>query len=285
MKLFTVIAENWKMDGGVAFGVVPKSIWKKLAEPDENNMVKITSRSILIETDRRLILFDTGMGRKQDEKYYRYRYLFGAENLDNSFRQIGYKFSDVTDVIFTHLHDDHCGGALKFNPERISVPVFENAMHYCSESQWNWAINPNKREIGSFFKENFVPLQENRKLELIKDEGEFLPGIQLRIFNGHTRGMLVPVISLTDKTFVFAGDFIPSAAHIPLPYIASVDIEPLVALQEKEQFLNEAVANGYYLIFEHDFDVECCTVKHTEKGVRIDKTFRLKDILNQEINK
>ncbi len=280
MKLYTVLAENWKMDGGVAFGVVPKSIWKDLAEPDENNLVKITSRCLLVEVGERLILFDTGMGRKQNEKYYGYRYLFGNENLEHAFNQPGYKFTDVTDVIFTHLHDDHCGGALKYSKDGHPEPVFQNAMHYCSESQWEWAINPNKREIGSFFKENFLPLFESGKLKFIREGGEFLPGINLRIFNGHTRGMLVPLISFNKRTFVFVADFIPSSAHIPIPFVASVDIEPLVALKEKEQFLTEAATHGYYLIFEHDYDVECCSVVHTDRGVRIDKKYRLKDILN-----
>jgi glyoxylase-like metal-dependent hydrolase (beta-lactamase superfamily II) len=279
MKIHAVVAENWKMDGGVAFGVVPKTIWKKLVEPDKNNLVKIISRSLLIETDNRLILIDTGMGRKQNEKYYSYRFLFGEESMENAFHKLGYQFDDVTDVIFTHLHDDHCGGAVKFNADKNPELVFKNAMHYCSREQWEWANNPNKREMGSFFKVNFIPIKESGKLTLLDGPGEFCEGISFRIMNGHTQGMVVPFIENEGKTFVFMADFIPSAAHIPIPFIASVDIQPLIALKEKELFLNEAADNSYVLIFEHDYDTESCTVIHTEKGIRVDKSFTLEEIL------
>lgn len=280
MKIHTVIAENWKMDGGVAFGVVPQTIWKKLAEPDANNLVKITSRSLLIETANRLILIDTGMGRKQNEKYYSFRFLFGDDNFENEFESLGYKFDDVTDVIFTHLHDDHCGGAVKFSATGNPELVFKNATHYCSKQQWEWANNPNKREIGSFFKDNFIPIQESGKLKLLDGPGQFCEGISYRIMNGHTQGMIIPFIKKDGKTLVFMADCIPSAAHIPIPFIASVDIQPLVALKEKELFLNEAADNNYLLIFEHDYDIESCTVSHTDKGVRVDKSFKLKEILS-----
>jgi glyoxylase-like metal-dependent hydrolase (beta-lactamase superfamily II) len=279
MKIHAVIAENWKMDGGVAFGVIPQTIWKKLVEPDENNLVKITSRSLLIETENRLILIDTGMGRKQNDKYYGFRFLFGEENLENEFDKLGYRFDDVTDVIFTHLHDDHCGGAVKIDDNGKSELVFKNANHWCSKEHWEWANHPNKRETGSFFKENFIPIKEAGKLKLIEGPGEFCKGISFRVMNGHTQGMLIPVIENGGKTFVFMADFIPSAAHIPIPFVASVDIQPLVALKEKEVFLNEAADKNYVLIFEHDYDYESCTVMHTDKGVRVDKSFRLKEIL------
>lgn len=279
MKIHSIIAENWKMDGGVAFGVVPQTIWKKFAEPDENNLVKITSRSLLIETDNRLILIDTGMGRKQSEKYYSFRFLFGDENFEEAFNKLGYTFDDVSDVIFTHLHDDHCGGAVKKDHDGNPELVFKNAKHYCSKEHWEWANNPNKREIGSFFKENFIPIEEAGKLKLIDGPGEFCEGISLLIINGHTQGMVVPVIKNEGKVFVFMADFIPSAAHIPIPFIASVDIQPLVALKEKEAFLDEAADKGYILIFEHDYDIESCTVLHTDKGVRVDKSFQLNEIL------
>jgi glyoxylase-like metal-dependent hydrolase (beta-lactamase superfamily II) len=279
MKLHVVIAENWKMDGGVAFGVVPQTIWKKLAGPDENNMVKITSRCLLIETNGRLILVDTGMGRKQSEKYYGFRFLFGEENFENGFHQLGYSFDDVTDVLFTHLHDDHCGGAVKLSDDGNPELVFKNAKHYCSKDQWQWANNPNKREVGSFFQINFAPIMESGKMKLLIGSGEFYNGISYRIVNGHTQGMIIPSVEHNGRIFVFMADFIPSAAHIPIPFIASVDIQPLIALKEKEEFLNEAAEKGYILIFEHDYDTEACTVKHTEKGVRVDKSFSLEEIL------
>ena len=280
MKIHAIIAENWKMDGGVAFGVVAQAIWKKLAEPDANNLVKITSRSLLIETENRLILIDTGMGRKQNEKYYSFRFLFGDDNFKNAFSNLGYSFDDVTDVIFTHLHDDHCGGAVQKDLNGNPELVFKNAMHYCSTEQWDWANNPNKREIGSFFKENFIPIEDSEKLKLLDGPGEFCEGISYRIVNGHTQGMIVPFIEHDGKIFVFMADFIPSAAHIPIPFVASVDIQPLIALKEKEAFLNEAAEKGYILIFEHDYDIESCTVSFTDKGVRVDKSLKLQDILS-----
>jgi len=280
MEIKQIIAENWKMDGGVAFGVVPQTIWKKLVEPDENNMVNITSRCLLVKTGDRLVLIDTGMGNKQSVKYYSYHFLFGEENLKSSFAQAGYSFDDVTDVIFTHLRDDHCGGALRKDQDGKPELVFKNAKHFVSKIHWEWANNPNKREVGSFFKDNFIPIKEAGQLTLIEKEGEFCEGISLRFINGHTQGMIIPFIEYDGKTFVFLADFIPSAAHIPLPFIASVDIQPLVALKEKEVFLNEAVEKGYYLIFEHDYYIECCTVEHTEKGVRVDKSFKLDEILS-----
>ncbi|MBN2173682.1 MAG: MBL fold metallo-hydrolase [Bacteroidales bacterium] len=280
MEIYPLIAENWKMDGGVAFGVVPQTIWRKLVEPDDNNMVKITSRCLLVKHHDRLILFDTGMGNKQSKKYYGYRFLFGHDSLQSNFKKSGFSFDDVTDVVFTHLHDDHCGGAVNLNEKGEPELLFKNATHHCTSGQWEWANHPNKREIGSFFKINFQPIEEAGKLNLIESEGEFLPGIDFRFMNGHTQGMIVPLFRLDNKTVVFMADFIPSAAHIPVPFLASVDIQPLVALQEKEQFLNEAAYKGYYLVFEHDYDTECVNVVHTGKGVRADKTFRLNEFLN-----
>ncbi len=280
VKIYTVIAENWKMDGGVAFGVVPQTIWKQLSEPDEFNRIKITSRCLLVEDGNRLVLIDTGMGRKQNEKYYSYRHIFGKENLKDSIENSGYTFEDITDVLFTHLHDDHCGGAVTMNAEGNPELVFGNALHHVSEEQWNWALHPNKREIGSYFKENFVPIEKSGKLNLIKQEGKLTENIGLRFFNGHTQGLIVPFIHISNKTIVFLADFIPSSAHIPLPYIASVDIQPLIALKEKEAFLKEAADKGYFLVFEHDYETECCTVKHSEKGVVMDQTLQVKDILN-----
>lgn len=280
MKIFPVIAENWKMDGGVAFGVVPQVIWKKLAEPDEFNRIKITTRCLLVEDGDRLVLVDTGMGRKQSDKYYSYRHLFGEENLLDSFNQFGYSFDDITDVLFTHLHDDHCGGAVKLNTDGKPELVFKNAQHHVSEEQWNWALHPNKREIGSFFKENLVPIEKSGTLNLIKAEGKLTEHISVRFFNGHTQGLIVPVIQYHDKTIVYLADFIPAAPHIPLPFIASVDVQPLIALKEKEAFLKEAADKGYFLIFEHDYETECCTVKHSEKGVVMDESYLLNELLN-----
>jgi len=280
MKIFPVIAENWKMDGGVAFGVVPKSIWNKLMEPDDNNMVKITTRCLLVEDGNRVVLFDVGMGKKQNDKFYSFRYLFGDENLQNSLSEIGYTFDDITDIVFTHLHYDHCGAATKLNDGDELELVFKKANLHVSKEQWNWANNPNMREIGSFFQLNLKPLAESGRLNFIEKAGRFTKNIELRMVNGHTQGQLFPLISFKHQTFVFMGDFIPTAANIPLPFIPSVDVQPLLTLKEKESFLNEAADKGYFLIFEHDYDIECCTVIHTKKGVRLNKTYRLNEILN-----
>lgn len=280
MKIYPIIVENWKMDGGVAFGVVPKTIWKKLIEPDENNLVKITTRCLLVEDENRIILFDVGMGRKQSDKYYGFRFLFGEDNLKENLTKAGYSFDDITDVVFTHLHDDHCGGAVKLNDKGDAELVFKNAMHHVSFEQWDWANNPNKREIGSFFKLNFELIEKSGKLNLIETEGAFTNNIRLMMVNGHTQGQLIPIINYKDKTVVFMGDFIPTAANIPLPFVPSVDIQPLLSLKEKESFLNIAAEQAYYLIFEHDYYTECCTVLQTEKGVRLDKSYKLNEILS-----
>ncbi len=280
MKIHPIVTENWKMDGGVAFGVVPKTIWKNLIEPDENNLVKITTRCLLVEDGNRVILFDTGMGNKQTEKYYGFRFLFGEDNLKENLAKAGYTFDDITDVVFTHLHDDHCGGATKLNDRGEPELVFKNATFHVSKEHWNWANNPNKREIGSFFQLNLKPLADSGKLKLIEEAGQFTNNIEFRMVNGHTQGQLIPIINFKDTTLVFMGDFIPMAANIPLPFIPSVDIQPLLSLIEKEAFLSVAADKEYYLIFEHDYYIECCTVIQTEKGVRMDKSFTLNEILS-----
>lgn len=279
MKVYPIIAENWKMDGGVAFGVVPQTLWKKLVEVDEFNLIKITTRCLLIVEGEKRILIDVGMGRKQNEKYYSYRHLFGQENLESSLNSVGYSCNDISDVIFTHLHDDHCGGAIKTGNSGNAEFVFPNAIYHCSSSQWEWANNPNKREIGSYFKINFSPLMDAGKLRFIDSKGTFSDNISFRFMNGHTTGLLVPVIKIKDKTLVFTTDFIPLAANIPLPFIASVDIQPLEALKEKESFLKEAFENNYYLVFQHDYYTEACSLVDTEKGVRMDKALSIKEIL------
>jgi len=280
MAIYPVIAEHWKMDGGAAFGVVPQTIWRKMALPDENNMIRITNRCLLVVDGKRRILFDTGMGNKQSSKYYGFRYLFGDESLEKSLKLRGLETHDITDVVFTHLHDDHCGGAVKLDKDGKPEPVFKNAMHYCSSGQWEWANHPNSREAGSYFKINFLPLEQEGMLSLIDIPGLFSENIRLVQMNGHTQGQLIPIISHNGYTFVFTTDFIPTAAHIPLPFVPSVDISPLESLREKEIFLEEAVENNYLLVFEHDFDVECCTLQRTEKGIRMDKLCLLDEFLN-----
>ncbi|MFO8054867.1 MAG: MBL fold metallo-hydrolase [Bacteroidales bacterium] len=278
MNLYAVNAEDWKMDGGVVFGVVPKAIWQKQYPADENNLLPVKSRCMLIESGKRKILIDTGMGRKQDEKYYTYKYLFGMDELLLNINKKGVMPEEITDVILTHLHDDHVGGAVRYNGSGEQILSFPNAKHYVSREQYEWAVHPNDREGASYFPENYEPLRKAGKLVFLEREDEsFFPDIQLRFYDGHTRGQIIPVISTDKGKIVFMADFIPSLAHIPLPYLASVDVEPLKALEEKKAFLKQAVQQHYTLFFEHDYYNECCTLKKTPKGIRADQTFSLAD--------
>ena len=283
MELYTIYAEDFKLDGGACFGVVPKTIWEKYAPADQNNMVNISLRSLLIKDGQKLILIDTGIGNKQNEKFLSHYFLFGNNSLKKSFSSTGYSFDDVTDVIFTHLHFDHCGGAVLLNTETNTYePQFKNAVYWCSQSQWDLAQNPNVREKASFLKENTDLLFEKGLIRFIDEEQFLTPNIFLKIVNGHTVGMMVPIIKYEDKTIVYGADFIPSMANISVPYIASFDTQPLVSMEEKEIFLDEAVSKNYILFFEHDFYYECCTVLKDERGrFKENKVFKLNDLVIQ----
>ena len=279
MKLTPIIAENFKMDGGACFGVVPKSIWQKLIPADEMNLIPMTSRCLLIETEGRLILLDTGMGNKQSEKYFSYFHLFGDDNMQRSFEDAGYTFAQVTDVLLTHLHFDHAGGALQWKGDsKITKTVFPNATYYCSKQQWDWALDPNPREKAAYFEENIQPLYLEGRLEFIHEPGPFCPGVDLEMKNGHTRGLLVPVIDYKKRKVVFAGDFIPFAANVPISYVASFDVDPLTSMKEKEEFLSRAANENYVLLLQHDYHNECCSVQQTGKGFRVKEVFKLNEI-------
>lgn len=278
MKLFPVIADNWKLDGGVAFGMVPKSIWSRNHQSDENNTIDITTRCLLIIHNERKILVDVGLGDKRNEKYYNVRYRQPGVSILNSLSQIGFTADDITDVLFTHLHDDHVGAATRINESGLIECVFRNAQYWVSKSQWDWAMNPNKREAGAFFKDNLEPLQESGRLNLIEEGMQPFEQITLKVYNGHTRGQIIPYIKTGNHTVVYMGDFIPTLANIPIPYVPPADIEPLISMKEKEEFLNAAVMNNYILIFVHDAANECCTVMQSEKGVVADHPFKLQDI-------
>jgi len=280
MELYSIYAEDFKLDGGACYGVVPKSIWQKFAPADENNMVNICLRSLLIKDDSRLILIDTGIGTKQGEKFLSHFDLFGNNSLEKSFSQTPYGFDDVTDVIFTHLHFDHCGGAVIINKNTGQPePRFKNALYHVSKAQWKLAYNPNKREKASYFKENTDILLQKELVRFVNEESWLTPRMYLKIVNGHTAGQIIPMINYKSKTIVYAGDFIPSLANISVPYIASYDTQPLISMDEKEVFLADAVRNKYILFFEHDYYNECCTVKKDEKGrYKEDSIFRLSDL-------
>jgi glyoxylase-like metal-dependent hydrolase (beta-lactamase superfamily II) len=279
MKLDFINPESWRMDGGAAFGLVPKTIWNKQYPADDLNNVGMKQRCMIIEDEGKLILIDTGMGNKKSDKYYKYKYISERKSLQKAVQEKGYSTDDFTDVILTHLHDDHVGGAVFYNDNDLPELVFKNATHWVAKSQWDWAINPNKREAGTFFKENLLPIDKLGKLKFIDENQSEFKNIDFRIYNGHTVGQLIPFVNYDGKTIVYMADFIPTTAHIPIPYIAGVDIQPLKSLDEKEKFLEEAAMKVYYLFFEHDFFTEVCNVKRSEKGIILNKKFELKQIL------
>ncbi|MCW3112574.1 MAG: beta-lactamase [Segetibacter sp.] len=280
MKLYSINAGLFKLDGGAMFGVVPKSIWNKLNPADENNMCTWALRCLLIDTGQRRILVDTGMGDKQDPRFFSHYYLHGDDTLDGSLKKHGFTKDDITDVFHTHLHFDHCGGTIVREGEKL-VPAFKNANLWSNENHWNWAIEPNDREKASFLKENLLPIKDSGKLQFAEvDEGNFLfdENITLKFAYGHTQAMMLPVIKYKGRTVVYMADLLPSAAHLPLPYVMGYDMFPLKTLHEKKAFLQEALEKDYVLFFEHDAKTECCTVQMTDKGIRVKETFTLEDL-------
>jgi glyoxylase-like metal-dependent hydrolase (beta-lactamase superfamily II) len=279
MKLHAIETGLFKLDGGAMFGVVPKSIWNKTNPADENNLCTWAMRCLLIEDGDRLILVDNGIGNKQDEKFLKHYYLHGDDTLDKSLKAKGFNKDDITDVFLTHLHFDHCGGSIIREGEKLR-PAFKNAFYWSNEKHWDWAVNPNDREKASFLKDNILPIQESGQLRFIEDkEGvEFHEGIKVRFAYGHTDAMMLPQIQYKGKTLVYMADLLPSVGHIPLPYVMAYDMFPMKTLTEKKAFLQEAADNNYILILEHDSQNECCTLKETEKGIRLDETFTLDSI-------
>lgn len=279
MNLHTIETGLFKLDGGAMFGVVPKSIWQKTNPADENNMCTWAMRCLLIEDGNRLILVDTGIGNKQDEKFLKHYYLHGDDTLERSLAAKGFSTADITDVFLTHLHFDHCGGAIVREGDQL-VPAFKNATYWSNEKHWDWAVHPNAREKASFLKENILPVQQSGQLKFVDtQEGtEFLPGFNIRYAFGHTDAMMLPQLTYKDRTIIYAADLLPSTGHIPLPYVMSYDMFPLQTLKEKQAFLEEAAAGNYVLYLEHDSVNECCTVQQTEKGVRLKEIFKLTDL-------
>ena len=280
MKLYSINTGYFKLDGGAMFGVVPKSIWNKLNPADENNMCNWAMRSLLIEDGNKLILIDNGLGDKQDEKFFSHYYLNGNDSLDKSLAKYGFGKDDITDVILTHLHFDHCGGSIKREGDRL-FPAFKNATFWSNENHWKWATEPNDREKASFLKENILPIKESEQLKFadIKENISIITeNITLKFVNGHTDAMMLPVIKYKDKTIVYTADLLPAIAHIPLPYVMAYDMFPLTTLQEKKSFLDEALENNYILFFEHDPNIECCNLVLTGKGIRQKDIFKLDEI-------
>jgi glyoxylase-like metal-dependent hydrolase (beta-lactamase superfamily II) len=281
MKLHSFNIVNFKIDGGAMFGVVPKVMWNKVYPADENNLIPLALRSMIIESDNRVILIDNGTGDKQSEKFFSHVYRFGGEGLVEGLAKRGYKPEDITDVILTHLHFDHCGGSIKLNADGSFALTFPKAKYHISKAQWEWAINPNSREADSFLTENILPIRDLGALSLIEKEGELIPGVSLRFFNGHTRGQILPFISYKGKTIVFVADLFPFRAHLPLPYIMSYDVEPLKTLSEKETLLKEALEGDYIFHYQHDFYSECSRVYNTPRGVRATDGFTFETFLKE----
>lgn len=280
MKLHPIETGNLKLDGGAMFGVVPKVMWQKAYPADENNLCNWSMRCMLVEDGERKILIDNGIGGKQDEKWLHHYYLNGDDTLDKSLDKIGVKPEEITDVILTHMHFDHCGGSVKWNDDKTGYELaFPNATYWTSKKQYDWATNPNRREKASFLKENISPIEESGKLKLIDEEGEFIPNISFRLYNGHTDGQLIPHINYNGKTVVFMADLLPATAHIPMPWIMAYDTRPLLTLEDKEKFFTEAVKNDYILFFEHDIYNEACNLQHTPKGVRVNKAGKLAEFI------
>ncbi len=286
MKIHAINTGYFKLDGGAMFGVVPKSIWQKTNPADANNLCTWAMRSLLIEEGKRLMLIDTGIGNKQDENFLKHYYLHGEDSLDGNLAKLGYSRNDITDVFLTHLHFDHCGGSVEWaNKERTFLqPAFKNATFWSNENHWQWATNPNPREKASFLKENIMPIDESGQLKFINRNQQFtkvdLKDVYLDVFfaDGHTESQMIPIINYKGKKVAFLADLLPSTGHIPLPYVMGYDTRPLLTMDEKKTFLNYCADNEVVLFLEHDPVNECCTLQHTEKGVRLKETFKLADL-------
>ncbi len=278
LHLFNIT--NFKVDGGAMFGVVPKVLWSRVYSSNENNLIDLTLRSMVIETAGHVILIDTGWGDKQDEKFFRHVNLHGGEGLIEGLKNRGFKPEDITDVFLTHLHADHCGGGVKRKEGGSDFELtFPKATYHVSRTQWEWAVKNNLREADSFLEENILPLGKSSKLNLVEEERELFPGVSFMICYGHTPGLMIPRIKYKDKTLVYTGDLIPTIAHIPIIWNMSYDIESLKTIEEKQRLLNEALAGGYILVFQHDEHVECCNLEMTPKGIRAKDKFEFRDIL------
>jgi glyoxylase-like metal-dependent hydrolase (beta-lactamase superfamily II) len=287
MKLYTINTGYFKLDGGAMFGVVPKSIWNKINPADENNLCSWALRCLLIEDGDRLILVDNGNGDKQDAKFFSHYYLHGDDTLDKSLAKHGFHRNDITDVFLTHLHFDHCGGSIIREGDKL-VPTFQNASYWSNKEHWDWAVHPNDREKASFLKENILPIEESGQLKFVNvaefsdnrlGSTFFTENISVRFVSGHTQAMMLPQIKYKDKAVVFVADLLPSAGHIPIPYVMAYDMFPLTTLNEKKSFLKEAVENNYILFFEHDPKIECCDLQMTERGIRPKNYFKLEEII------
>ena len=286
MTLYPIETGNFKLDGGAMFGVVPKALWSRTNPADDNNMIDIAARSLLIEDGDRLILIDTGLGDKQSEKFFNYYYQWGDYSIDSSLKKAGFHRDDITDVFMTHLHFDHCGGSIQWNKDRTGYePAFKNATFWTNENHWKWATEPNVREKASFLKENLLPMQESGQLQFVKrNNTSFVErselGFGILFLDGHTEKQMIPHINYKGKTLVFMADLMPTVGHIPLAYVTGYDTRPLLSMDEKAMFIKKAIKNEYVLFFEHDAHNELCSIKNTEKGARLNELFTFKELFS-----
>ncbi len=281
MVIYPIETGNFKLDGGAMFGVVPKSLWQRTNIADANNLIDMSMRCMLIEDGNRLTLIDTGIGNKQSDKFFGYYYLYGDFSLNTSLKEAGFHNDDITDVFLTHLHFDHCGGAIQWNQEKTSFePAFKNARFWSNSRHWNWAVHPNPREKASFLKENILPIEESGQLNFLHLNAKDDVGFDVLFKDGHTEKQMLPKIEYQGKTIVFMADLLPTSGHVPLPYVMGYDTRPLLTIKEKEAFLKEAADYNYFLFLEHDAHHELITVKHTEKGVRLKETYKFKELFN-----
>ena len=285
MKLYPIETNNFKLDGGGMFGVVPKTIWNKTNPADENNRIDIAGRCLLIEDGNRLILIDTGMGNKQSDKFFSHFALWGTHSLDASLAKYGFHRDDITDVFLTHLHFDHAGGCIQWNKNRTGYETaFKNAKFWTNDNHWQWATIPNAREKASFLSENILPMQESGQLNFIETPTSDFGfskelGFDILYVDGHTEKQMIPHIKYQDKTIVFCADLIPTVGHLPIPYVKGYDTRPLLTMPEKTKFLDLAADNNFYLFLEHDAHNQIITVQHTEKGVRLKEVFSCEEVL------
>ncbi len=286
MNIYPIETGNFKLDGGGMFGVVPKVLWQRTNPADNNNLIDMSMRCMLIEDGNRLILIDTGVGDKQSEKFFSHYFLFGGFSLDKSLAKYGFHRDDITDVFLTHLHFDHCGGSIQWNKDHTGYePAFKNAKFWSNKKHWKWATEPNPREKASFLKENINPIEVSGQLNFVNlPSGDFVQnsavGFDILFADGHTEKQMIPHIQYQGKTVVFMADLLPTVGHIPLPYVMGYDTRPLLTMDEKATFLNRAADHNYLLFLEHDPTNELCTVKHTEKGIRLNQTYKFNEVFN-----
>ena len=279
MKLHAIEAGNFKLDGGAMFGVVPKVLWERTNPADENNQIEMACRCLLIEDEDRLILIDTGMGEKQSEKFFGHYHRWGNYTLEGSLKKAGFALDQITDVFLTHLHFDHCGGAIRSTDQGALVPTFPNASFWVHKEHWLWAITPNVREKASFLPENILPLEKSGQLQFVEGSGPLLEKtpfpFSILLVDGHTEKQMLPIIDYRGSRLVYCADLIPTAGHLPIPYVMGYDTRPLLTLDEKSAFLKEAEENNVLLFLEHDPNHEIISLKKTEKGVRMKASYRL----------